>query len=347
MNEKYHYSKADKHISAYLSARTKHFKILLVQYWSLIGFKVLITAAMLIFGAVLLIDQELNIGQFIATEIVIILVLNSVEKLIVNLDQVYDVITSLEKINEVVELPREEQGDAVCTEEQKGLKIDVRNVSMSYSNAGEVLKDISFSIPSSKKMAVYGTSGSGKSSLLKLLSGLYKPEKGTVLLNDTPVGKYRYGTLRTEVGIVSRNHDIFEGSLLDNIVMGKEFTYSQVNELCVVTGLMPFIESMQEGYDLALSNIHQHLPSEILKKIALARALFDDPKMLLLEYSFDNIPLHDTMNILEYIKTKLHGATVVLITAREDVVQLCDDVLVLEKGQVKYFGSTKNLEGNI
>ena len=192
-----------------------------------------------------------------------------------------------------------------------------------------------------------GLSGSGKSSLLKLLSGLYKPEKGTVLLNDTPVGKYRYGSLRTEVGIVSRNHDIFEGTLLDNIVMGKDFTYSQVNELCAVTGLKSFVEGMQEGYDLVLSNIHQHLSSEILKKVALTRALFDSPKMLLLEYSFDNLPLQDTMNILEYIKTKLHGATVVLITARLDVVELCDDVLVLDKGGVKYFGPVNNLNDNI
>ena len=94
-----HLRKADDLTSDYLKARTNHFKILVTQYWSFISFKIIITAAMLVVGAVLLVDNQINIGQFIAADIVIISIINSVEKLIASLDKVYDTLTSVEKIN--------------------------------------------------------------------------------------------------------------------------------------------------------------------------------------------------------------------------------------------------------
>ncbi len=100
----------DNLVTGYLDARTCHFRILIFQYWALISFKVVITAAMLIVGSYLLINQQLNLGQFIAAEIVILLVLNSVEKLIINLDKVYDVLTSVEKLSKVTDKPLDQDG---------------------------------------------------------------------------------------------------------------------------------------------------------------------------------------------------------------------------------------------
>src|SRR5690606_20536037 len=97
-NKTSHLHKTDGYLTGYLDSRIAHFKILLFQYWTLIGFKVVITSAMLIIGGVLLVNQQLNIGQFIAAEIVILMVITSVEKLIINLDNVYDVLTSVEKL---------------------------------------------------------------------------------------------------------------------------------------------------------------------------------------------------------------------------------------------------------
>ena len=102
--------KTDILVTSYLNSRTTYFNILLAQFWSLIGFKVIITAAMLIVGVVLLVDQQINIGQFIAADIVIITVMNSIEKLIINLDNVYDALTSIEKMDKVTGAETEKSG---------------------------------------------------------------------------------------------------------------------------------------------------------------------------------------------------------------------------------------------
>ena len=131
--ENFNLGKADKNITAYLKSRTNHFKVLLLQYWSLVYLKVFIIAAMLIAGAVLLFGQQLNIGQFIAAEIIIILVINSVEKLIINLEQVYDVITAVEKINEVTTLPVEAEEQTIFEPgDMQGVHIEVNKLSFSY-----------------------------------------------------------------------------------------------------------------------------------------------------------------------------------------------------------------------
>ena len=346
INEKFHFQKSDKHISSYLDSRTAHFRILLVQYWALIGLKIVITAAMLIFGAVLLINQQLNIGQFIAAEIVIILVINSVEKLIINLDQVYDVITALEKINEVVELPKEPEGKVLLHKNGKvGLDISVNKVSLSYGKAGIVLDDISFDVAKSQKLAVYGGSGSGKSSLLRLISGVYKPDKGHVTINDTPVDKYH--AVRKCMGVVGNKPEIFEGTILDNITLGAPYDYVVINKLVEVVGLKEFVRLYTEGYDLELDTMYRHMSSEVLKKIALVRALLTKPELLLLEYSFDNIPMEDTVRILNYIDSEMPATTTILITGRKDIVTLCDEVLVLDKGKVKLHGKTAELSDKL
>lgn len=347
INEKFHFKKSDKHISSYIESRTAHFRILLIQYWALIGLKVVITAAMLIFGAVLLINQQLNIGQFIAAEIVIILVINSVEKLIVNLDQVYDVITSLEKINAVIELPKEREGEVLLHKNggNKGIDISVSDVSISYSKVGTVLNDISFDVAKSTKLAIYGASGSGKSSLLRLVSGVYKPDRGSVTINNIPVNKYH--AVRKCMGVVGSEAEIFEGTVLDNITLGAPYDYSVVSKLVEVVGLNDFLKLYTEGYDLQLDLIHRHLSSEVLRKIALTRVLFQNPELLLLEGTFDNFPVKDVERILKYVTEYMSTTTILAITARKDIATLFDELLVLDKGKIKLHGKTNELSDKL
>ncbi|HSK11650.1 MAG TPA: ABC transporter transmembrane domain-containing protein, partial [Phnomibacter sp.] len=121
-----HIFKADRYISGYLDWRTKHFGVLLTQYWAMIGFKVFITVSMLVVGAFLLIQQQLNVGQFVAVEIVILTVLGSIEKFIYSLDKVYDVLTSIEKLGKVIDKPVEQEG-SLSLDSSKGLAIEIRD----------------------------------------------------------------------------------------------------------------------------------------------------------------------------------------------------------------------------
>ncbi|HEX8277193.1 MAG TPA: ABC transporter ATP-binding protein, partial [Segetibacter sp.] len=161
-----HLKESDTLVSKYLDARTSHFKILLIQYWSLIGFKLIITATMLIMGAVLAINNQINIGQFVAAEIVILMIMASVEKFIFSLDVVYDLFTSVDKLNKVLEKPLEQTGNIPFVGAENGVEIKLRDLSFGFPANPKILHNISAHIPAGNKVCIVGSEGAGKSLLL-------------------------------------------------------------------------------------------------------------------------------------------------------------------------------------
>ncbi len=283
-----HLYKTDEQVNGYLKARTSHFKILLLQYWSLIAFKVLITAAMLIVGTFLLLDQQLNIGQFIAAEIVIITVMSAVEKLVNNLDKVYDVLTSVEKLGHLTDKPLEESGDYVPeTDNSIGMRLQVNNLNFGYDKNRNVLQNLSFEVKAGEKICISGNYGSGKSTLLKVLTGTYQPYEGVITFDGISLPNYNKELLRLQTGILFDSLDIFEGTLLENITMGREdISVKYVMEMAAKVGLKDFIESLPEGFALQLHPTGKRLPGKIVTKILLLRALVGKPRLLLLEEPF-------------------------------------------------------------
>ncbi|RYF80283.1 MAG: ABC transporter ATP-binding protein, partial [Chitinophagaceae bacterium] len=216
-----HEKKADHKVVHYIEARKAHFSILLLQYKVLIAFKVIITAAMLIVGCLLLLDQQINIGQFVAAEIVIIIVINAVEKLITNLDSVYSALTSVEKINKLLDKPAEKSGSFMAKNGQ-AFGVQFNNVSFGYQDDRTILHRISFAVKAGEKISITGKSGSGKSTILKLLTGAYEGFNGSVLINDVPIGNYNLEYLRSQTGIVLSQQDVFAGTLWENITLGDD-----------------------------------------------------------------------------------------------------------------------------
>lgn len=342
--ERYRLKKSDKSITRYLSARTSHFKILLVQYWTLIGFKLLITAAMLIVGAVLLVDQQINIGQFIASEIVIILVINSVEKLIVNLDKVYDVLTSIEKVNQVVDKPLEEEGTKLFSQSgMSGINIEANDISFSYDGRKTVLQNLNFQINAGDKVLVYGKPVSGKSTLVSILCGLYNDIEGQLLINEIPLQKYDKYSLRQHISIVRQAPDIYTGTLLENLSTGREYSYHDVFEVAEVAGLKGFIQANEESLDMQLLPDGTGLPTSIARKICIARALLAKPDLVFFDDAFAGVD-EDTINsVLSYIKEKMRNSTVVLTSSNKVCASIAEKVLVLENGSGKLYDGTEVL----
>ncbi|NCX96162.1 MAG: ATP-binding cassette domain-containing protein, partial [Chitinophagia bacterium] len=226
-NREYSIMRTDEYVSEYLNWRTAHFKILLIQYWVLIALKTLITAAMLIIGAYLLVEQQINIGQFISAEIVILTVIGSVEKLIGNLDNIYDVATSLEKINKLAEKETEPAFAAKGSQNNEVLTITniaTKNISYSYPANQKVMDVMNFSINAGEKVAIAGKEGSGKTTLIKLLATLITPTSGQVLINNKPTSSYPFPYLRSNIGLFLSKADVFEGTLLDNITLSSNFS---------------------------------------------------------------------------------------------------------------------------
>jgi ATP-binding cassette, subfamily B, bacterial len=328
-----HITRTDEYVAGYLSARTSHFKILLFQYWILIGFKVFITAAMLIVGVWLLLGQQLNVGQFIAAEIVILLVINSVEKLIVNLDKVYDVMTSIEKITKVTEKPKETAGNMVLTAGLTGISVKAVNLSFGYEPGKIILDNLNFSIAEGEKICISGPYSAGKSTFLKLLSGAYSHFQGSLLLNGIPIGQYDLDSLRSRTGVMLHTFEIFEGTLQENISLGNDaVSYPEMDELAHIFGLSQFVTEHGQGYDLLLKPMGQHLPGRVIKKILLMRALIHKPQLVLLEEPWLGLEEVYAEQVRNYL---LHlDATVIVVTNDKSYNEKCDKVIVLDKGAV-------------
>lgn len=337
-NTSYHVERTDHYVTNYLKARTAHFKILLTQYWTLIIFKVVITAVMLIVGVVLLIDLKINIGQFIASEIIILTVISSVEKIISSLEKVYDVMTSLEKVNELLEKPNEATGDYKLDEKTK-INISFDKVSFGYLNEQKVVKNLSFEINQGEVVSIMGRYSSGKTTLLKLLAGTHHVDEGTFTINGIPIVNYHTDSLRKYIGVLFQHYDIIHGSLLENILMDEDVSLlPEVTKISKVVGLDQFVSTHKDGYDMQLLQNGQHLSGKIVKKILLMRALIKKPKLLLLEEPWLGLDYEDIENIKKYLLNEMKGTTIVVVHNEPEFALVSNKVLMLEQGEITFNG---------
>ena len=304
--------RTDENVSGYLGARTKHFHVLLFQYKSLLFFKVALTTLMLTLGSYLLINQQLNVGEFVAAEIVIMLVIGAVEKLITSLDSAYDVITGLEKLASVTDNPLETSGDLELNT-RVGLEIEMKNFSFEFEPGKPVLNSSNLHIQSGEKIQVVGPAGSGKSILMRVLTGNYIDFKGTLLINKVPIKNYNLQSLRKHTGILLQNQEIFGGTVWENISLGnKEISPSLILATADELGFADFLNHFPLGFDSEIEPLGKKTPQTIVKKIVLLRALCGDKRLLLLENPWNGLEPEIADKIQTYLKNQ--AATVIIAT---------------------------------
>lgn len=336
-----HLKKTDQATISYLKARNEHFKILLLQYRSLVAFKTAITAAMLIFGSILLVNQQLNIGQFVAAEIVILTILNSVEKLIINLDSVYDTLTAVDKLAKLTDKPLEESGNLQISTVNTGVLVKGENISYGYTDKQPVLQDLDFEFQPGQLICIQGKAGTGKSTLLRLLDGAYTDFNGSLQIDNVPIRNFDLNSLRSQIGILLHQHDIFQGTLWENITMGREnVPIETVVQLFQKVSLSSYFATLPKGFDTELDPTGQRLPRQIIHKILLVRALIGTPRLLLLEEPWSGME-STTKNKIIALLNEYKSTTRVIVSNDESFANTCDQVFSMtEEG--KLVKSTNN-----
>ena len=333
-----HLEKTNHLLEGYLHSRNRHFQILKLQYWSLVVFKILITASMLIVGGILLIRQEINIGQFIAAEIIILTIMNAVEKLIMSLETVYDLLTSVEKINKITEKPIDEEGSYEFVKKQ-GIEIEAKNLSFGFEKT-PILKNISFLIKPGQKVAITGDGDSGKTVLLRMLTGVFQDFEGDLSFDQVPINNYNLNTLRNNIGIYMQKQDIFSASLWENLTLGnKEVKEQDVLDTFKIVGLDNFYKSLSKGFDTHLEPTGKQLSSSSVQKLLIARSLLNQPALLLLDEPMKLIAADDK----QYLKNYLFGlkdVTIIFTTNDPALIAKCDMVIHLDKGQIQSIQNT-------
>mgnify|MGYP003838465691 FL=1 len=328
-----HLEKTNNLLEGYLHARNRHFQILKLQYWSLVVFKILITAAMLIVGGILLIRQQINIGQFIAAEIIILTIMNAVEKLIVSLETVYDLLTSVEKINKITEKPIDEEGSYEFVKKQ-GIEIEAKNLSFGFEK-NDILQNISFHIKPGQKVAITGDGDSGKTVLLRMLTGVFQDFEGDLSFDQIPINNYNLNTLRNHIGIYMQKQDIFSASLWENITLGNTNIKEQdVLDTFKIVGLESFYKSLNKGFDTHLEPTGKQLSSSNVQKLLIARSLLNQPALLLLDEPMKLIAADDKQYLQNYL-FGLKDVTIIFTTNDPSLISKSEMVIHLEKGSIK------------
>ena len=332
-NDHYHLRKTDEINGEYLNYRQKHFSVLLTQFNLFVAFKVIVAATLLIFGGLLVFQQQMNIGQFVAAEIIIILIINSVEKLIRLVDTIYDVLTALDKIGTVTDLSMDENKGTMLLETNV-VDLQIKNLSFKFNEKeNAVFRKLNLKIDSGEKVILGGESGSGKSTLLKLMSGILKPTSGQILLNGIDMENYNFYSVRDKIHINLPVNQLFDGTIAENIFLGNPQNPVQLNEIFENLFLKEFIFSLPKGIHTNIDATGQRLPRNIIQKIHLARALVNNPGIIFLEDPLNFISVPEKRAIIDYLTDKSQPFTLIVIGDNQYWLQKCTRVINLNQFQ--------------
>ena len=328
-------NKNDDLVSDYLKARESHFKILVIQFIQMIGFKVIVTAGLLLIGGLLVLNQEMNIGQFVAAEIIILLVISSVEKLILRLESFYDVLTSLEKMGQVVDKELENQeGDKPNFNDDFSIELD--NVSYGVPNRElHILRKISLKINPKTKLLIRGESGSGKSSLLRLIAGVLEPTIGRVFVNDYVLDNINLNHYRAHLGMSLADETPFEGTIRENITFGNDqISEAQLRWAIEKVELNEFVKQSPQGLSTVLYPEGKQTSYTIAKKIVLARAIVNKPKILILEDPLEYFEPKEVNRIISFLTDDSNPWALVVVSKTNNWIQNCTQVITLKSGEI-------------
>ncbi|TQO38242.1 ABC-type bacteriocin/lantibiotic exporter with double-glycine peptidase domain [Arenibacter algicola] len=328
--------KNDALVLDYLEARESHFRILVIQFIQMIGFKVLVTAGLLLIGGLLVLNQEMNIGQFVAAEIIILLVISSVEKLTRSLETFYDLFTSLEKLGQVVDKELEEQQGERPLNEEDEFSLELDRVSFGASKIGRnILDDISLKIGPKTRLLVLGANGSGKSTLLRLIAGLIQPDDGNIYVNNVSLRGINPNHYRSFLGQSLTEEKPFEGTILENITFGdKSITEKEVQWAMENTGLLQYVKEQPKGINTMVYPEGQQMPFTVSKKIVLARSIVRKPKLLLLKdplIQFDEV---EAIKIIKFLTDDKNSWSLIVVSQDPKWLNRFQNIITLENGKI-------------
>lgn len=330
--------RTDKLVDGYVTARKAHFRVLLGQYGAMVAFKVVVTLSLLALGGMLVMNEQMNIGQFVAAEIVILLLMNAVEKIILRIETVYDVLTALEKVGSVTDLPleREEGLKTLDRDPSRGLEVRITGLGFrSHFHGRPVLQGVDLHLAPGEKVCLCGPNGAGKTTLLRILGGAMAPHQGTVQLDGHPMNSLDLDVVRSVIGDSLNEEELFAGTVLENIVVGRAWVSERdTMEACRVTGLFDQLAQFPEGLLTKLDPQGSRLPKSLVKRIIQARAIAGSPRLILLEDSLQNWDTRDREQLLGWICAPERPWTLLAVSNDPWFQQRCARTVVLRDGQL-------------
>ena len=331
-----HVAETDKRVVKYLNERTSHFRVLVIQYKTIVAFKVIITLVMLVIGTYLLVNQQLNIGAFIATEIVVLTIMTAVEKLIISLESYYDVIAALSKLNKVTDLPEEDLGAITLENQNSGFEIEFKEVNFAFNDYQMILENVNFKIAENSLNVITGSLGAGKSLLLNMMTGFYEPTSGRILFDKIPLKNVDKISLRNQIGMFLEDMTIIKGTVYENIVLGQtHISAEQILEASEQIGIEDFSSQFSNGFFTNISETDTEISFSSKKKILLLRALVGERRLLILEDPLDGMDDAFKVKMREHLSNLKENTTIIVVSEDPEMIEIADQHLHIEEGTVK------------
>ena len=311
-----------------LSALTTHFSGFMQQ---------LVYIATLVLGVYLIMDGQTSQGGIIAAAMLSARATAPLGQLVGLLTQYHNAKTSLTSLEGIMKLPMEREAGATFFSRApfRG-EIEFRNVNFNYPGVEEnALAQVSFKIAAGERVAVIGAVGSGKSTIQKLMMGLYRPSSGAVLIDGCDIQQIDPLELRQHIGYMPQDTLLFYGSLRHNLVMGAPHADdSQLLAAVQVAGLAPFINQHPQGFDMLVGERGETLSGGQRRAVGIARALVGAPNLVLMDEPTSNLDQAREAQITQSLRLALDGKTVLLVTHQPALLELVNRLIVLDRGRV-------------
>lgn len=338
----YGLKKTDSLVRDYLQARKKHFKVLFRIFSGSLFLYAISSSLLLCIGGLLVMEQQLSIGQLVAAELIVTSIVGGVIKFGKQLEVYYDLLAAIDKLSHVVDLEIEKQGGEAISNTDNALELSFNKVSFSYPDSPLLFKDLDFNINSGEIFGIYGEESKGKSTLSELIMGLRKVKSGIIEINKIDIDMLDINHYRNFISSINQT-EIFHGTIIENIRAGRDLIKTEeIKEVLVNLKLWDQISSLKDGLDTQLSTGGSPLSSGVACRLMIARALLSKPKLIILDGVLDNMSIEMAKYYLEDVfKPSKENYTLIITTNNKEITKYCEKVYDLNKN--KLFNSSSEV----
>jgi ABC-type bacteriocin/lantibiotic exporter with double-glycine peptidase domain len=325
--------KSDEVTSHWLDCREAHFRILMREKAMAFLIQTVASAGMLAVGGYLVIIDQLSLGQLVAAEIVVSLVLHGITKFTKQVEYFYELTAGISKLDSLSNLELEnEQGDPLPTR-QGPMGVAFRNFILSRDGQ-EILSIPKFEIKAGAKIAVLGPNGSGKSMLADALFKMREPATGTILLDEANIRDLKVSSLRKEVALI-RGAEIFSGTIAENLKLGDpDLTRLDLREALDAVGLSEELDSLPEALETQLTPSGAPLSRGQSYRLVLARAILRRPRLLIIDESLDSIDDEELTRAFLSLQSPGAPWTLIVFTHEQHVLEHFEERYILQNGTI-------------
>ncbi len=339
--------RADNTVMHYVTARRSHFRVLYRQACGNYLFQALASAAVLAVGGWLVINRELTLGQLVASQLVVASLLAALDKLVRQAEQVFDLLTGLDKVGHVLDLPTERVGGIPLPHDARNAPaLLVQGVRFSYApgTLPETLTGLTLSVAPGERACIVGESGAGKSTLAGLIAGLETATHGEITVGGVDVRDADLGDLRRVLSLAGTDDGVFDGTVEENIAVGREdVSHADVRDAIELAQLSGDVTRLPKGVSTVLVSGGQPLSRGQRQRLLLARALAGNPRLLLLDEAFNGMDEAMVTKVLDGIYAPERSWSILAVTHKAEVVMRSQIVYVLHKGVIVESGPPETL----